>query len=265
MQPPTVLVADVDLEWSRPLRAELRRRGVLVQTASTIREMLELAERHSPEFMLLDGDLEAVGSGALVRLIRDRSARTSIALLFSGAVGDAEELRRDLGLRFCGPRPKNPEVLLEGILSLFRDRLPPPRRERKEHALVFCVDDDALFLRSLERILTRHGYRVETFEDPDEALQAVPEKNPDLAIVDILMPGLSGLDLAEEIDEDSGGRIPVILLSARSSDGDIVKGYKHHARYYITKPCEPQTILDAVDYFVGDVDPERRAAIEARL
>lgn len=265
MQVPSVLIADTDLEWSRSLRAELRRRGVRVHTASTVREMLELAEQHAPDFVLLDGDLEAVGSGALVRLLRDRTPKSPLALLFSGRIDDAGELRRELGLRFCGPRPKQADVLLEGILSTFRDRLPPPRKERTEPPLIFCVDDDAAFLRSLARILSRHGYRVETYEDPETALEAVPEKNPDLALVDILMPGLNGLDLAEEIAESSGGRVPVVLLSARASDGDIVQGYKHGARYYITKPCEPQTILDVVDYFVGDVDPDKRAEIEARL
>jgi DNA-binding response OmpR family regulator len=76
---------------------------------------------------------------------------------------------------------------------------------------------------------------------------------------------MNGLDLAEEIQEDSGGRVPVVLLSARASDQDISRGYRHGARYYITKPCEPRTVLDVVDYFIGDLEPEEREALERRL
>lgn len=263
MNPPMFLIADDDLDWSRPLRVALRRHGAQVLPATSARELLELVERHAPDLVVLNSKLDEVGGATLVRLVRERSPRTAIALLADPRT-DPPDARQALDLLFYEPRPHESERLMNSVIASYRDRL-RPRPFAARAPLIVCVDDDREFLASLTRVLTRHGYRVAAFDDPERALQAMAESDPALAIVDILMPGMNGLDLAEEIQEDFAGRVPVVLLSARASDTDIARGFKHGARYYITKPCEPRTILDVVDYFIGDLEPEERAALERRL
>lgn len=256
MNPPLFVIADEDLDWSRPLRVSLRRHGAHVIPATSARDLLEIVERRRPDLVVLNSELDDVGGATLVRLVRDRSPRTAVGLL-----SDPPEPKEGLGLLFSEPRPEDSDRLTTAVIASYRDRLPGVRRA----GLILCVDDDREFLGSLSRILSRHGYRVLAFDDPERALQAVAETEPDLAIVDVLMPGMSGIDLAESIQEATGGRVPVILLSARAKDADIAQGYRRGARYYITKPCEPRAVLDAVEYFIGDLGPEERAALERRL
>jgi len=116
---------------------------------------------------------------------------------------------------------------------------------------LLCVDDESLFLRALTRFLTRAGYRVAAFENPQEALQEVREIAPDVAILDVRMPGMSGLDLAGEIQETLDHPIPIILLSALSADADIIRGYRRGARHYVTKPCEPRYLVEVIEDTLG--------------
>lgn len=130
---------------------------------------------------------------------------------------------------------------------------------------VLCVDDDPEFLRSVARLLSRRGYRVSAFEDADRALEAIPWLKPDVALVDIMMPGMGGFGLAEKIREQSQGRIPVVFLSALDTDETYYEGHQRGARYMVEKTAGPQKMLDVVDYFAGDLDPREREALKARL
>src|SRR6185295_9114136 len=118
--------------------------------------------------------------------------------------GSAENPRgAGQGLFFSGAKPIAPSMLVGLAESALSERLPGvsesgvPRR----HATVLCVDDDANYLRSVCRFLTRHGYQVETFDSAERALNALPRLRPDLALVDLMMPGMGGLDLAGQIKE----------------------------------------------------------------
>jgi DNA-binding response OmpR family regulator len=124
--------------------------------------------------------------------------------------------------------------------------LPSPRPP-----VVLCVDDDRLFLKSLARILRRRDVVVLSYDDPDEAREAIPVHNPALAFVDVLMPGMNGLDLVSELREEYGAALPVVLLSARSSDEEIDEGIRAGAKFYITKPCDPDRILQITDEVLG--------------
>jgi DNA-binding response OmpR family regulator len=136
--------------------------------------------------------------------------------------------------------------------------------ERTE-PLILCVDDDSPYLRALERALTRRGYRVLACGSASDALKAVSKDRPALAIVDIMMPGMDGLQLTGRLSHWDGGSIPVVLLTGLSSDETMYHGFTEGARYLLEKPCEPGKILDVVDYFAGDLDEEERRKLKERL
>jgi DNA-binding response OmpR family regulator len=259
--PVVVLFADRDLLWSRSLRTALRQRGVKVLTGTTRREVIEIAAITPPDLVVLAQPLVGVDAADLLARIRTRNPQSMLALL-----GPNAEATPSLpGLLIWGPRPAESRSLLNSIAALFPDRLARTPSIESKPALVMCVDDDPLFLRSLSRLLYHHGYRVATFEDPELAVQALSEILPDLVILDVMMPGLNGLAVAEEVKGGFAGHIPVVMLTARSTDSAIIEAYRRGATYYITKPCEPRTVLNIVDYLVGDLDKEERRLLETRL
>ena len=130
---------------------------------------------------------------------------------------------------------------------------------------VMCVDDDPVFLRSISRLLTRRGYKVTAFSDADRALEAVAWLKPDVALVDIMMPGAGGLDLAEKIRERSQGQVEIVIVTGLDTDEAYYEGHQHGARFMVEKAETPQKVLDVVDYLAGDLDPAEREAIRARI
>lgn len=252
---PVVLFADQDLIWTRPVRSELRRRGARVLTASSLEELIPLARRASPDLVVLDDRLGGDARGAF----HERWPEAEILVLTSKALAS-----RTRGARATVPLAESGR-LLDLISSTLGARLGAPVAPARPRPLVMCVDDDRFYLNSLSRILGYHGYRVVTYEDPERALEALPEVRPDLLILDVIMPGVDGLDMAEEVHEHYGGRLPIILLTGRGADADIARGYRGGASYYITKPCEPRKVLNIVDYLVGDLDGEERALLESEL
>lgn len=99
---------------------------------------------------------------------------------------------------------------------------------------VLLVDDDALLRRSITYQLEREGYQVATASNGHEALAAVRISRPDLLLLDIGLPDANGLDLARTLQHEL--RLPVIFLTARDQETDIVIGLELGAEDYITKP-----------------------------
>src|SRR3989442_7927629 len=83
--------------------------------------------------------------------------------------------------------------------------------------VVCIVDDDASLRRSLRNLLMSVGFRVETFQSAELFLESVPRENPGCVVLDLRMPGMSGLDLLRQLAA-TGSRIPVIILTAHGDD-----------------------------------------------
>jgi DNA-binding response OmpR family regulator len=111
---------------------------------------------------------------------------------------------------------------------------------------VICVDDDPLFLQSLARVIRRQGYRVLSYTEPEVALEELPLVKPDLVILDVLMPGLSGFEVLGELRQYYPAEIPVVLLSAQDGDARFAEGRKHGAACYLAKPCAPDVLIDTL-------------------
>ncbi|HXX93246.1 MAG TPA: response regulator [Planctomycetota bacterium] len=237
---PTVLFGDADLEGSRLLRERLKDAGIFVLAAGSSRELLELAERRHPDVIILDDRLESIGSQVFVSLLRRHCPTTRIILLMPGGTHPDHEALRHLEPICSLVRPISDTDLARVITAALRGAVPSGEGKLP---IVLCVDDDALFLKSLVRILRHAGYAAIPCATPEEALEAIPIHRPHLAFIDVLMPGMNGLDLASEIRDHYGDDLPLVLLSGRTSDREITEGYRSGADTYLTKPSEPQTIL----------------------
>jgi len=108
-----------------------------------------------------------------------------------------------------------------------------------KHLLV--ADDDSNIRSLLRHVMTGEGYHVLEARDGLEALSLLKENPVDLAIIDIMMPRLDGLDLCEQIRQNYD--IPIIMLTAREQLKDKEQGYLRGTDDYITKPFEPMELL----------------------
>ncbi|MCK9520564.1 MAG: response regulator transcription factor [Dehalococcoidia bacterium] len=110
--------------------------------------------------------------------------------------------------------------------------------------LVLAVDDEPSVLRLVELELMVQGFRVMAACNGEEALQLIEDQRPDVAVVDVVMPRMSGLELMSHLKERLA--IPVILLTAKTSAQDKVRGLEMGADDYIEKPFVPEDLSDRV-------------------
>jgi DNA-binding response OmpR family regulator len=114
--------------------------------------------------------------------------------------------------------------------------------------LVLVADDDRDILSLVAFRLERSGYRVVQASDGAQALELAREQAPDLAVLDLMMPRLSGLEVTRALRDDERTRhLPVILLTARVQESDIQAGLAAGATDYVAKPFSPQELRDRVD------------------
>jgi DNA-binding response OmpR family regulator len=123
---------------------------------------------------------------------------------------------------------------------------------------ILVVDDDAIVRRFVSSLLEERGYRADTAADGDEALGLLRESSRDLVLTDLIMPRRDGFELLRDMKEDPAlSRIPVIVLSMRNKEGDIVRGLELGAEDYVVKPFHALELLARISKAL-----ERRALIE---
>ncbi len=112
---------------------------------------------------------------------------------------------------------------------------------------VLLADDDQDIRDLVEFKLTQAGYTVVSVGDGIAAWEAFQAEQPALVILDVMMPGLSGIDVLRKIREGSTGHVPVLLLSAKSRDTDVDTGFAVGADDYVIKPFSPRELLHRVN------------------
>ena len=109
---------------------------------------------------------------------------------------------------------------------------------------VFLIDDDKNILTSISMLLENEGYKVSTFSDGESGLKAILENSPDIAVVDIKMPRLDGIELLKKLRRTSN--IPVIFLTSKDTEIDELLGLKVGADDYITKPFSQNILMERI-------------------
>ena len=109
---------------------------------------------------------------------------------------------------------------------------------------VFLIDDDKNILTSVSMLLETEGYKVRTFSDGESGLKAILENDPDIAVVDIKMPRLDGIELLKKLRKTSD--MPVIFLTSKDTEIDELLGLKVGADDYITKPFSQKILIERI-------------------
>jgi FixJ family two-component response regulator len=112
-------------------------------------------------------------------------------------------------------------------------------------SVVFVVDDDPSVRKSLTRVLTSTGYAVETFASAREFLAREPFVGPCCLVLDVRMPGLTGLELQEAL-AGAGHRMPIVFITGHGDISMSVKAMKDGAVDFLTKPFDVESLIEAV-------------------
>jgi len=148
--------------------------------------------------------------------------------------------------------------------------------------LVLLVEDDPTLLETTSLVLERHGFEVVGLPDATDAMTVIEEREPDVALLDVMLPGVDGISLTRRIREEHP--IPVVLLTARGDPLDVVSGLEAGADDYIVKPfdgpvlaarlravmrrhevvrpaAEPEAAAASATVTIGDLEFDREALI----
>ncbi|MCD4674915.1 MAG: response regulator [Desulfobacula sp.] len=113
-----------------------------------------------------------------------------------------------------------------------------------QKSLILAVDDKPQNLQFLGKLLSDNGYEVGMAQNGQQALNFVKKNEPDLILLDIMMPDMDGYEVCEQLKQDFSARhIPIIFLTAKTDSKDIVKGFDVGGVDYVTKPFNSAELL----------------------
>ena len=120
---------------------------------------------------------------------------------------------------------------------------------------ILVVDDNVDSILILRSILESQGYTVRTAQSGVDALELLSHELPDLVLLDVMMPQMSGIEVLERIKTThNSSKVPVIMVTAKIQDEDVMTGYQHGADYYITKPCTAKQLLYGISLVLDRIE-----------
>ena len=122
---------------------------------------------------------------------------------------------------------------------------------------ILTCDDEKHIVRLIQVNLERQGYEVITAYNGAECLQKVKEDRPDLIVLDVMMPEMTGFEVLEALKKNPETEsIPVIMLTARAQDSDVLRGWQSGVECYLTKPFNPMELIAFVKRIFAMPDPD---------
>ena len=128
---------------------------------------------------------------------------------------------------------------------------------------VLVVDDDRKILELVQAYLVRAGHKVVTASDGDEALRRVGQDKPSLIVLDVMLPGVDGLELTRHLRENLD-RVPILMMSARGTVDDRIRGLIDGADDYLSKPFSPAELVERVNALLRRSAPGALATAKLR-
>jgi len=119
-------------------------------------------------------------------------------------------------------------------------------------SVVLVVDDNDDNLRVTEEILKTKGFTVNVAHDGASALRSIDQARPDVVLLDVMLPDMDGMEVLDRLRSNAElARLPVIFVTAKAQDEDLLAGYKVGADYYITKPFTARQLLHGIGLVLG--------------
>jgi DNA-binding response OmpR family regulator len=240
-----VLVIDDSATLRAQLREALEREGFAVTTAASGEEGLQLAAETRPAGVLCDGSLPGIDGQTVIRRIRlDAALRDTPCVLFTGSGGlDAELRALEAGADAFVRKEEDISVVLARLSAAMRrghgragrDDLPSLQGPKR----LLAVDDSATYLQELAGALRGEGYDVVPARSGEEALELCAVQPVDCILLDLMMPGLGGLETCRRLKNAPGLRdIPLIILTGSEDRAAMLDGLAAGADDYLAKSSD---------------------------
>jgi len=125
---------------------------------------------------------------------------------------------------------------------------------------ILIADDEPSIVAALEFLLLRGGYEVQVARDGEQTLELVDGFNPDLVLLDVMMPRRSGYEVCTRIRERADRRhVKIIMLTAKGRDAEVAKGLTVGADVYITKPFSTRDLMGRIHALLEEQPPQAHA------
>lgn len=227
-----LLIVDDDQALALALVAEAKAWGMQAEAASSISQARKAIARSRPDVVLLDlcfPESKYNGFQLLKELVNAETALPVIVFTAQESFADRVKVAR-LGASGFLQKPVSPTHVLEAISQVLQQSDIP-------QAKVMVVDDDPQLLDFLRTLLEPWGFKLTLLNDPQQFWKTLETCAPDLLILDVEMPDLSGIDLCKVVRNDSRwSELPILFLSARTDSETVHKVFSVGADDYVNKP-----------------------------
>lgn len=238
----TVLVVDDEPSIRRFLKHILEAEGFLVIESRSGEDAVSIAQRENPALVLLDLVLPDIDGFEVLSRLKDKPGTANIPVIILSIIEDEERCFR-LGASDYLPKPINRERLIARVNNLIA------AGKQGDHSgpfRVLAVDDDDSVLKALSTILTNHGFEVEIARNGKEGLEKAQQSKPDLVILDLMMPIMSGHEVLLALKQNSTtAEIPVMILTAAEPD-ERIRALQGGAESLMTKPFSEKELAKLV-------------------
>lgn len=249
-----ILVIEDDLSFARILVEMIRRKGHRVVAAGDGESGLQLARHYLPTGILLDVMLPGMDGWTVIERLKGDNATRQIPVHFISATDDAAR-GRELGAVGFLTKPVSREAITEAF-----ERLLHFAEGRTRHLLI--VDDDADSRAAVRTMLRNDGVAIDEAGSAEEALAKAAETAFDCIVLDLGLPGMSGMELLEQLAQSRAGVPPVVIYSGRDLSREENLKLRQYTDAIVVKGARsPERLLDEVSLFLHSIQhaPKRVA------
>jgi len=261
-----VAIVDDDPSVRQGLQRLIRSLGWKAETFASAQEFLAHPRTEAPSCLVLDLQLPGLSGLDLQKRMAEAGLETPIVFLTGhGDIPASVQAMKAGAIEFL-TKPVDEEELSKAI----QEAIERDRRTRQQHvdlresdAIIAIVDDDASAREGLSRLIRSVGLRVETFASAQEFLARPRTEAPGCLVLDLELPGLSGLDL-QKLMAELELEIPIVFLTGHGDIPASVQAMKAGAVEFLTKPFEEQQILKAIQEAIERDRQTRRQHAQLR-
>lgn len=257
MRKSRILFIDNDPDSLVANKIILEQAGFEVLFARDGKTGLEMTKHENPDLIVLDVILPDINGFSICRELKEDPKYSAIPIiLFTGLGAKPGGYTENISMQHKADafleKPSTPQTILDKVNSLLIAKK-PAAKEEEVTPKILLVDDDPDFLEATRQILAAHKYNVITAKDGEEGIAKAKYENPNLIILDVIMPGQDGYSVCYELRKYPQTRpIPIIMLTAigqqlSKPEYGIEIAIDHLADDYIDKPVDIPTLLSKVE------------------
>jgi CheY-like chemotaxis protein len=248
---PKVLVVEDNRELALQLRRQLESDGYQVVLAGSGEDALWLAREEQPQLITLDIMLPDLDGFDVLERLKAHPSTAAIPVVVTSVLAESEK-GFSMGAVDYVVKPFSEKKLVEAVRQALASV------EKAEPQKLLVVDDDPDIRSLMAEALTFHGYEIFTAINGQEALDQVPECEPDLILLDIKMPGIDGYEVIRRLKRQEATRsisIIVITASPVDKDRDRIKVLGLGANHYMTKPLSIEALVREIKKAIAENHP----------